>query len=683
MRKLFRWLFRILLSLLLLIIVFLSAVTLLKIPIDLTRFKEPVEIFASKALERQVTISDSIVVSTSLSPYFTIDGLEISNPEGFSQKTFLYLGAARIQLKLLPLLKRKIHIPEISVREVRINLVEEEDGRVSWTFSGQDKATPADAAAEEEGEKQRTGPKAELSGDSVVVEALNLDNIEVNWSVPEQEHHQQYKIERCSGKMLPGKPLNVDMNGSLREAPYTVQVAIASLDEFLSNNSSWMEINFEIAETSFIFSGQVNLAAAHRSLALKAAVSGKRFNSLNNLLDLDLPPLADYLVEADLRLREKYMELSNFTIQTGESGLSGKAVIDATGGETVATVELDSPLVQLDDFTFEDWSWKEEEQAEEVEEDEEQVATIEEKDEEEEAATSEPEQNRKLLDPEVLVKFDARLSIKAREVLSGSDRLGSGVLKMELKDGKLAVNPLELNVPGGGILLQASLKPGTELSAASLRVEIENFDIGILVRRTKPEAKMGGLVNVDIDLQSEAATFDQMLANGNGYFDFSGQLTDLGAGIIDLWAVNLIASIVSRTDENQSTINCAVGRWTVTDGILTPDIFFIDTSKIRICAKGAVDFKKERVDLVIAPTPKKAEFFNLATPLEVHGSFAEVDLAIRKVALVGTALKFITSPVHVPLQRMVNEKIPPDGSDACLVKLGPENREQLKVEGCR
>ncbi len=194
---------------------------------------------------------------------------------------------------------------------------------------------------------------------------------------------------------------------------------------------------------------------------------------------------------------------------------------------------------------------------------------------------------------------------------------------------------------------------------------------------------MGGMVNLDVDLQSSAASFDQILANGNGYFDFSGQLTNLSAGIIDLWAVNLIAAIVSSTDENESNLNCAVGRWQVNDGSLTPDIFFIDTSKIRICGSGEIDFVTNRIDLIISPTPKRPEFFNLATPLEVHGNFSDIQFGIKTGGLVGTVTKFITSPLVVPIKRTVSKEIPEDGSDACSVVLGPDNRSELTVKGCK
>ncbi len=117
-------------------------------------------------------------------------------------------------------------------------------------------------------------------------------------------------------------------------------------------------------------------------------------------------------------------------------------------------------------------------------------------------------------------------------------------------------------------------------------------------------------------------------------------------------------------------------------GLLTSDVLFIDTSKIRICRKGKVDFKKNRIDVTVAPTAKRPEFFNLATPIKMKGSLADVKLRTKKGALLGTTAKFISSPIHVPKRRAVSEKIPRNGEDACEFTLGPENCSEISVMGC-
>ena len=231
--------------------------------------------------------------------------------------------------------------------------------------------------------------------------------------------------------------------------------------------------------------------------------------------------------------------------------------------------------------------------------------------------------------------------------------------------------------------MAASLKPDKKAPQASIRVVMKKFDFGVLVRRAKPKADMGGTINLDVDLKSSAGSFDKLMANGNGYFDFSGRLENLKAGIIDLWAVNLIAAVVSQKDEDASKINCVVGRWTMKDGLLKPDVFLIDTTKIRICAKGQVNFKKEHIDLKMAPTPKKAEYFSLATPIEVKGNFSDFGVGIQSGGLLGTAVRFIASPVTTTFQRLVGKELPADGADVCGMVIGPQDRSAKVPAGCK
>jgi uncharacterized protein involved in outer membrane biogenesis len=194
---------------------------------------------------------------------------------------------------------------------------------------------------------------------------------------------------------------------------------------------------------------------------------------------------------------------------------------------------------------------------------------------------------------------------------------------------------------------------------------------------------MGGLINLDVDLKSSADSFDQLMAHGNGYFDFSGRLENLKAGIIDLWAVNLIAAVVSKDGKDASKINCVVGRWSMKDGLLKPDVFLIDTSKIRICGKGQVDFKKERIDLKMAPTAKRAEYFSLATPIEVKGKFSDFGVGIQAGGLIGTTINFIASPVTTTVKRLFGKELPADGMDVCAMPIGPENRSAKAPAGCK
>lgn len=693
MKTFFRWLFRILLYTFLFVALLIISVSFLEIPIDLTRFKEPVASLVSKTIKREVHIDKSIVISTSLNPVFTLSGLRIINPEGFSQETFVSLDSALIRVDIMALLQKKIHISDINVQKLQVNLEEKINGDVNWLFSP-DTPPPSEVTKDKKDEPavgitKRTfnlpgdrtielpvGMTFDMPEDILEVSKLTLEDITLQYYGPGSTAPSRYHVEKCLGSMAAGKPMKLDLTGSLNSSPYTLDITIASVGEFLTENRSWMEIKAEIGGAKLLFTGDINLAEAHRSLALKGSVSGENLNTLNELLQLDLPPMSPYGIEADFLIKKDLAEMKNLVVEIGSSSLRGTAQIKRDKEKTETVIEFTSPLIEIDDFIFDNWSWIEEEEPVSNDEPDNTETTA-------ENDSGADKKNRKPFDPDVLDDFNVTLNIRSEKVLFGDEELGSGVVTATVHDGRIAVEPLELNVPGGSAEMAISLKPGAQKSDASLRVIMNNFDIGILARKNNPDSKMDGLVNLDIDLQSSATSFDQILAHGNGYFDFSGQLNNLRAGIIDLWAVNLVASIVSSTDENESNINCAVGRWQVNDGSLTPDLFFIDTSKIRICGSGAVDFMTKEIDLTISPSAKKSEFFSLATPLKVHGTFSDINFGVKKGGVVGTVARFIVSPLTVPIRRVSFDKIPADGSDACNVVLGPDNRSELVVEGCK
>ena len=677
--KIFRWALYILGGLIAGILLIAIVLAFVPITVDLSEYKGAVESAASLALGRSVKIDDKIIIATSLQPFFSLEGLRIGNPANFQAGDFLKMKNARIGVRVLPLLSGKIHVTEIKVSGLSVLLVENEKGAVNWTFSPSDSSTPKAPPPEPSPPAQE--PKLALQSDSLVVADLVLEDIAVDYRNPALKEPLQFKIAECKGSMAPGKPFTLALKGMLLKEPYTTTVVIGSLKEFLEENRSRMEIKTDIAKTRFEFDGTVDLAQVNRSLKLKASVAGDRLDSLNELLHLDLPPLKSYRAGAQLTLQKKRADLSDFIVQVGKSKLSGKMTVDNSGTVLKSNIELSSPLIQLNDFDVADWSpeaGRSEKPVSEKEQKKENTAAA-----PKDAKALSDEAVSELLSPEVLAKYDVKMNVEVAKVLSGNDNLGSGSLTATMKEGRFSIDPVKLVIPGGSFSFAASLKPDIKSPEASVRAVMEKFDFGIIVRRAKPEAEMGGLINLAVDLKSSAGSFDQLMAHGNGYVDFSGRLENLKAGIIDLWAVNLIAAVVSNDEKDASKINCVVGRWTMQDGLLKPDVFLIDTSKIRICGKGQVDFKKEQIDLKMAPTAKKAEYFSLATPIEVKGKFTDFGVGIQAGGLIGTTVNFIASPVTTTFKRLLGQELPADGQDVCAMPIGPENRSTKPPAGCK
>lgn len=679
-----RWPIYIVGGLLTCILLVAALLAFVKIPIDLSNYKGPVESAATFALGRKVNVGEKIILTTSLRPFFQMEGLRIANPEGFKKADFMRMKSARLKVFLLPLLQGKIHIAEINVTGLSINLLENKQGAINWTLRPEGKV-PAKIAGKSKSEtpsiKLLDKSNFKLAGNSLVISRLFLKDILVSYQDAKMTSPAQFKIDECNGAMKAGHPFDLTFKGQLLEAPYVTNVNIASLEEFILKNRSWLTINTKIADTRFDLSGGIELEKVLKSLRLKVSVEGDRLDSLNRLLKIDLPPLKAYHGGGTLLLQKNRVDLTDLAIQVGESRLHGDININTSGTRPMVTVNMKAPRIQLDNFDTGDWSPEKDNtghsgkgkynpaQKENLSDRKKKLANT--------------GQLKELISPEVLKTINVKMDVTADKVFSGKDELGSGNLTFSLKDGQLVLDPVQLNIPGGDFFLSASLRPDPAEPEASLKAVIKNFDFGIWVRHIKPKEKMGGIINLDLDLKSTAGRKEDLMKKGSGYFDYSGRLENLKSGVVDLWAVNLITAALSREKENESRINCVVGRWTLKDGLLTPDLFLIDTTKIRICGQGQIDFNKEYIDIKVAPVPKRPEYFNLATPLQIQGSFANLGIGIQPGGLFGTAVKFIVSPVTVSVKRMVNKDLPVDGSDVCTIQIGLDDRTGKSPEGCR
>ena len=116
-----------------------------------------------------------------------------------------------------------------------------------------------------------------------------------------------------------------------------------------------------------------------------------------------------------------------------------------------------------------------------------------------------------------------------------------------------------------------------------------------------------------------------------------------------------------------------IAKYNLKDGLLREDQMVIDTTRMRVRGEARVDFKKEDVYLYLKSSGKKPEFFSLATPIEVNGKIADFKIGVAPGGLFGTTIRFITSPLHVPLRRLFSEELPPTGSDICESPLTREN----------
>jgi uncharacterized protein involved in outer membrane biogenesis len=402
-------------------------------------------------------------------------------------------------------------------------------------------------------------------------------------------------------------------------------------------------------ETRLRLEGEAQLPLTHRRLGLVASLDGERLDELGTLLGVALPPIGPYAARGRLRVRKGGYELTGAQISLGSSELHGGGRLDTTASPPRLSGFVYGGVLQLDDVRPEIWD----------------VLPVD-GSAGRGAADAPDAPPKRLLTAGRLHEIDGIVTLEIEEVRSGETRLGAATARLQVGAGRLAVAPLELELPGGdGLFLAWYYAPGEDARRAELVARAPAFDYGFVARRLAPASPMEGRASLDVELVAEAPPGERLLGHARGRLDVAAWPRHLGAGLVDSWSLNLIQALLPVFKISHSTVNCIVARLDVENGVARPDALLLDTTTVRVEGGGRIDFGAGRIDLTLRPRPKLSQVASLQTPLVIRGKLDDFRPGVRVDHLLGTVFRFAASPVTGPLGWLFRPRPPRDGSDVC------------------
>lgn len=129
MKSAFKWILAIAGSLAGLVVIAAIVVPLLVNPND---FKPQIEQVVQDRTGRQLRIEGDIGLSVFPWLGLELGALQLNNPPGFGDTPFLRVESARVHVKLMPLLRKRIEIDNVSLQGLRLALVRNQAGKGNW-----------------------------------------------------------------------------------------------------------------------------------------------------------------------------------------------------------------------------------------------------------------------------------------------------------------------------------------------------------------------------------------------------------------------------------------------------------------------------------------------------------------------------------------------------------------------
>lgn len=479
-------------------------------------------------------------------------------------------------------------------------------------------------------------------------------------------------VVRASGR----RPLSVDIDGLVGEVPVQINLTSLELPGWAQPLTRLpLRLHIQAAGASLAVDGRLALPVDSGESSFDFSLQGHRLDSLEKLLLVNLPPLGPYSLGGRLALSSAGYRLRDLKVRLGQSDLSGQASLTDQEPRPRLEIRLATDTLQINDIL----PPGRKEPAPSRPPDAGPQAAPPAKPDIHIELDLDDEKIKPLFSPAVLASLDGRLELKVGRVFSGSDRLGGGLLRASLQDGRLVVDPLRLEVPGGSVRASLDYRPTPRERDLRVGARIRRLDYGVLARRLDPQSKAAGRVSLIVDLHTRAPAHTRLMASASGRIAFALWPQNLAAGAFDLWAVNLLSAVVARLGGPEaSRVNCIYADLEMKKGLMKQKAMVIDTTQMRVTGEAEINFRDQTVYAYFEPQAKKPQFFGLATPIEVKGTFAQAEEDLAPGGLVSTAIRFVGSPLFTPLLRLFGTYPPADGSDVCRDPLGEMKKQEKK-----
>jgi len=577
--------------------VFLFAALLILIALwDWNWFKGPVERAVQAKTGREFHIHGDLDVDLGRVTTVRGDGLTFANATWARQPQMATADRAEIDLRVWPLLRGQVRIPEIRLvrPDVLLETAPDKDQPGNWDFLG-----PSD-------------------GDPPVLQRLLVDDGRLQFR--DAAGKTDVLVSLDSGKPRDkdsGPPLLVKGKGRWQGNPFSLEGNTESPLE-LTNTGHPFRIHLDgrAGSTHAIASGTLTNPFQLRVFDLELMLSGQDMEDLYPLIGVAMPSTPPYRLKGRLKRDNAVWRYENFTGTAGDSDLGGTAQIDVSGERPFLKADLVSKRLDFDDLAgFIGAPPK--------------TGAGESANAEQKAKAAALAASAKVLpetpyDLSKLRAMDADVRWKAQRINSPTLPLDDMDAHLKLNDGLLRLEPLNFGVAGGDIRSTIRMDARKQAISTQLQATIRKVQLGKLFPDAKLAEQASGGISGDINLTGQGNSVAAMLGSSDGAVALGIGRGHVGNLIMELAGLDVAESVKFLfTGDKQIPLRCAWGDFAVDNGVMQSRSLAFDTTDTLILGEGKVDLKQEQLDLLLRPRPKDMSILALRSPLRIGGTFKD------------------------------------------------------------
>ena len=198
------------------------------------------------------------------------------------------------------------------------------------------------------------------------------------------------------------------------------------------------------------------------------------------------------------------------------------------------------------------------------------------------------------------------------------------VTRLDIEDGDIDLKRLDFKVGSGTLYSSASLASVGESFRTRGHVDFHNIDLSRVLHATHT-FKGQGIIGGRADINTVGRSIAQMLGNGDGGLTLimsgGGDISALLPDIAGLEFGNALLSALGVP--NRSPVQCFVADMPLRNGILSTDVFLLQTGEARTIGRGTIDFRNQTADYSLTTRSTRFSIGSLPGPINITGKLGK------------------------------------------------------------
>ncbi len=600
-----------------LVVLVIAALLIAPAFIDIRDYKPQLEKKVADATGRPFSVGDDL--SLSLFPWagISFSDLRLGNTSEFSEKALVTVKSFEVRVKLLPLISKDIQVKRFILDEPNITLVKNKNGQVNW-------APSEDAKKKSAAEKTGKASKSEEAEAGLPIKDLTVGEFSIkNGSLIWIDHtaNTRKEITAVNLKLRDvslERPVTLSFSALLDNQPLSIDGTVGPVGKDFKQASIPLDLDIKaLKELILQLNGKVSNPGSKPGIDMAVEIKAFSPRKLMAALDQKFPvatsdpdALGRVALKANLKGDQKKLMVSDGILNLDESTL--KFSLNASDFSR-PNLTFDFNLDRIDADRY-------------LPPKSEQPTTTK-KPTQKQAADYEP--LRKLI-------LDGRIQIG--QLVVNKAKIEDLILQIKANAGMFNLDPMKLNMYQGNVSGAGNFNVQTNTPKSSLSLNVENIQVGPLLRDVLEKDILEGATNAQFKLAMSGDSADTIKQTLNG----DGQLQFNDGAIVGIDLAGMVRNakaafgLAQKPSERPRTDFAELSSpFTIKNGIFNTPQTSLKSPLIRVVAAGNANLVSEALDFRVEPkvvgTIKgqgdTAQRSGLMVPVLVTGTFSKPQFA--------------------------------------------------------